>query len=805
MQSHTKNFYELLGVTKDAQKKDIDKARRERLRNFNADHQVNSKRKDTAEEYMKDINDAYAVLVNPVSRQGYDSQLETELQATQWEVRQKEQQEWERKQQEKEEEKKKAALAELKKKDEYLKEKSAMLQEYKQVLETPPLNIKKLSELSAKIAIHEYKMHHDVKESVQWLRGARGMPNPPMSFKMTIDSLMELNLPEGWQLLRDLVKTADCPPVFNLLANHALKSAKQEHELDKLTSKSEICKKTVELLDHWFLPDGKEIPTAQQHFENLAKKYEKETRLNGLCFLFSGANIDSFVREYVEEDKELVFKAIDKAVDQWIYGGMKKYGDISPEQYRQYSCNPSPVVNYTINQMIDKGMAHLSCPKTDFYERLRESRLSCFNEEYRKKHHSNMSVEAWARHQEERTFYEYCSDSAGDWNAHRNIYIILEIFVDRRNEIGMQRFASIHLNALIWAKRSCNYCFDRCLFYDSFASDKTSNMVASYTKHCGSTVRSLLEIKDIDPSDPKVKRVAVLIEQQKKFLDAALKRSTPPTEIIALAKENVLEAVHDCAKQCSKNHYERRALSLYAKAYLLAKHSPDRIFLNSREVKAVINDAKKYFEDRVKHSASYKDFAKQLQDVLDKTNDDQLIFDPDEFFTQKLPSSFQDHYLCGISQALYGHKNNKDWAAPYLLLREVSDRQDEAKRAINEANSARHFDEWKNAMKKADDAFNVAIGKTEKSSAPHLKVNHYLMQMNHDFKSAIKFAEERKLIASSSEKYEKKAKSDILAGRLGIKLQQNKMDSLVEIKKDRMDSQLLFKQANQIQAIYSAR
>lgn len=70
------NFYEILGVTRDADKKTIGKAYRKLAKQWHPD--LNPDKREMAEKKMAEINEAYATLSNEVSRIDYNKKLDAE-------------------------------------------------------------------------------------------------------------------------------------------------------------------------------------------------------------------------------------------------------------------------------------------------------------------------------------------------------------------------------------------------------------------------------------------------------------------------------------------------------------------------------------------------------------------------------------------------------------------------------------------------------------------------------------------------------------------------------------------------------
>ncbi len=66
------DYYEVLGVGRDAEAKDIKAAYRKLARKWHPDLHTGKKKKDEAEEKFKQINEAYEVLSNPENREKYD-------------------------------------------------------------------------------------------------------------------------------------------------------------------------------------------------------------------------------------------------------------------------------------------------------------------------------------------------------------------------------------------------------------------------------------------------------------------------------------------------------------------------------------------------------------------------------------------------------------------------------------------------------------------------------------------------------------------------------------------------------------
>ena len=64
-----KDYYKILGVSKNADEKTIKKAYRKLARQYHPDHNPNSK---TAEDKFKDVNEAYEVLGDSANRAKYD-------------------------------------------------------------------------------------------------------------------------------------------------------------------------------------------------------------------------------------------------------------------------------------------------------------------------------------------------------------------------------------------------------------------------------------------------------------------------------------------------------------------------------------------------------------------------------------------------------------------------------------------------------------------------------------------------------------------------------------------------------------
>ncbi|KKL79065.1 hypothetical protein LCGC14_2018610, partial [marine sediment metagenome] len=68
-----KDYYRILGVTKDADAKEIKKAYRSLAHEWHPDkHQEKEKQKD-AEEKFKEISEAYSVLADEEQRRNYDA------------------------------------------------------------------------------------------------------------------------------------------------------------------------------------------------------------------------------------------------------------------------------------------------------------------------------------------------------------------------------------------------------------------------------------------------------------------------------------------------------------------------------------------------------------------------------------------------------------------------------------------------------------------------------------------------------------------------------------------------------------
>lgn len=70
------NFYEILGVARDADKKTIGKAYRKLAKQWHPD--LNPDKRELAEKKMAEINEAYATLSNDVGRIDYDKKLAAE-------------------------------------------------------------------------------------------------------------------------------------------------------------------------------------------------------------------------------------------------------------------------------------------------------------------------------------------------------------------------------------------------------------------------------------------------------------------------------------------------------------------------------------------------------------------------------------------------------------------------------------------------------------------------------------------------------------------------------------------------------
>ena len=70
------NFYEILGVDRDADKKTIGKAYRKLAKQWHPD--LNPDRRELAEKKMAEINEAYATLSNEVARIDYNKKLDAE-------------------------------------------------------------------------------------------------------------------------------------------------------------------------------------------------------------------------------------------------------------------------------------------------------------------------------------------------------------------------------------------------------------------------------------------------------------------------------------------------------------------------------------------------------------------------------------------------------------------------------------------------------------------------------------------------------------------------------------------------------
>lgn len=74
------NFYEILGVDRNADKKTIGKAYRKLAKEWHPD--LNKDRRELAEKKMKEINEAYATLSNEVARIDYNKKLDAEAAKT---------------------------------------------------------------------------------------------------------------------------------------------------------------------------------------------------------------------------------------------------------------------------------------------------------------------------------------------------------------------------------------------------------------------------------------------------------------------------------------------------------------------------------------------------------------------------------------------------------------------------------------------------------------------------------------------------------------------------------------------------
>ena len=67
-----RDYYEILGVSKNASDDEIKKAYRDLAKKYHPDKYANSPLADVAEQKMKEINEAYAVLSDPEKRKEYD-------------------------------------------------------------------------------------------------------------------------------------------------------------------------------------------------------------------------------------------------------------------------------------------------------------------------------------------------------------------------------------------------------------------------------------------------------------------------------------------------------------------------------------------------------------------------------------------------------------------------------------------------------------------------------------------------------------------------------------------------------------
>ena len=70
MSSQKRDYYEVLGVSKDATEKDIKKAYRKLAFKYHPDKNPDNKKE--AEEKFKEVNEAYSVLSDPDKRRQYD-------------------------------------------------------------------------------------------------------------------------------------------------------------------------------------------------------------------------------------------------------------------------------------------------------------------------------------------------------------------------------------------------------------------------------------------------------------------------------------------------------------------------------------------------------------------------------------------------------------------------------------------------------------------------------------------------------------------------------------------------------------
>lgn len=67
MRTHTKDYYQILGVTKDSTKEEIKRAYRALVKQYHPDNYVNNPLADLAEEKLKEINEAYDYLMGNYS------------------------------------------------------------------------------------------------------------------------------------------------------------------------------------------------------------------------------------------------------------------------------------------------------------------------------------------------------------------------------------------------------------------------------------------------------------------------------------------------------------------------------------------------------------------------------------------------------------------------------------------------------------------------------------------------------------------------------------------------------------------
>lgn len=522
------------------------------------------------------------------------------------------------------------------------------LQNHTAEMKQSPTDEKKLNELEIKIAKY-YLLHNaDAKESEKWFSKAL-QRNTPAGLKVAIDELKKLAThapPLEWAKRMILDAKKSDRPVLKLLAYRA---GLEKEDATALFSKQEMESKNYQnmlnLLDDW-----SEAHQAATRFEKYGKQFETEIRQARLR-----KDLEKFVSPpteenlkslqtfpYLKEDQEVVKEALqvwDKnfKLDAQAKAKMfsEKFYEESPStKAREEQTEKTYILRFKDCQFND---LELYC--------LDQTIQSCLNKVEESKNQKNYNL-----------------------NYHSNVRDMVEVLCENphlnpdKKEEYRKICAQIQRQFFIAWKHYLDTCTD-----DPLHSRK--KLLKTFKNYLTE------ERKQKHPEGYQASSCAF---EHYQFVKA--KKSITDSNLYELAKKNSLEALHYLAKQNVEikegevkhkriDSCERRTLSLYAKAYVIAKCSPNRRFF-CEETKAVMDEAPKYFADLEKRSFHYQKYATALRKMIEGIKEEEIA-DPDAYIFTHLDQNYKTEYEVGLSQGM-GDKNNTKWADVYLSRSKAS-------------------------------------------------------------------------------------------------------------------------------------